>query len=496
MAFLNRRPNQKMISAHLAQEQQKEEQGRSIKRDLQIRAGLLSEEKTEQRRLHRRMQHEVHERDVQEALLKSEEERRNKEKQLEQEERLAIELARIDHETQRDDKMRQHIKANSLELRELESKLRSAYLNRERAAQIAEKESMRFETMREEADFARQMKSEQQRAGAEQEKQEAQQSEEAARHRKELEQQLLEKERRREEAYEEFLQDKLLVDQVVRKIYEEDQMEMQLKLEKVLATQQYIEEFKKQRAEWRRLEQEKNDAENQRIREFSNYQRQTEETRAARMQEREQAKQHILQMLTDQHEAERRQREEMEQVREELCLEEQAEAVRRKDIEEMERKIRQRLVYQQTCQQQMLFKELRRREEQEEEEAFRRTMMAKFAEDDRLEQMNAQRRRMKQLEHRRAVQELIAERRQQHEADKELEAQEQAEEREREAVRRQIIEEERQKLLRHHATKLLGYFPKGLFREDDLQHFDDEFRSNFQKQQADMFSGDDWDADE
>ncbi|CAL8404875.1 unnamed protein product [Boreogadus saida] len=78
----------------------------------------------------------------------------------------------------------------------------------------------------------------------------------------------------------------------------------------------------------------------------------------------------------------------------------------------------------------------------------------------------------------------------------ELEAQEQAEEREREAVRRQIIEEERQKLLRHHATKLLGYFPKGLFREDDLQHFDDEFRSNFQKQQADMFSGDDWDADE
>ena len=35
----------------------------------------------------------------------------------------------------------------SLELRELESKLRSAYLNRERAAQIAEKESMRFETM-------------------------------------------------------------------------------------------------------------------------------------------------------------------------------------------------------------------------------------------------------------------------------------------------------------------------------------------------------------
>lgn len=45
-------------------------------------------------------------------------------------------------------------------------------------------------------------------------------------------------------------------------------------------------------------------------------------------------------------------------------------------------------------------------------------MMAKFAEDDRLEQMNAQKRRMKQLEHRRAVERLIEERRQQFQMDK------------------------------------------------------------------------------
>lgn len=37
--------------------------------------------------------------------------------------------------------------------------------------------------------------------------------------------------------------------------------------------------------------------------------------------------------------------------------------------------------------------------------------MAKFAEDDRIEQLSAQRRRMKQIEHRRAVERLIEERR-------------------------------------------------------------------------------------
>ncbi len=40
-------------------------------------------------------------------------------------------------------------------------------------------------------------------------------------------------------------------------------------------------------------------------------------------------------------------------------------------------------------------------------------MLAKFAEDDRIEQMNAQKRRMRQLEHKRAVEKLIEERREQ-----------------------------------------------------------------------------------
>lgn len=45
-------------------------------------------------------------------------------------------------------------------------------------------------------------------------------------------------------------------------------------------------------------------------------------------------------------------------------------------------------------------------------------MLAKFAEDDRIEQMNAQKRRIKQLEHRKAVEKLIEDRRKQFLADK------------------------------------------------------------------------------
>ena len=44
--------------------------------------------------------------------LQAEEEKINREKQLEQEERMAKELARINHETQRDEKLRQYIIEN------------------------------------------------------------------------------------------------------------------------------------------------------------------------------------------------------------------------------------------------------------------------------------------------------------------------------------------------------------------------------------------------
>lgn len=93
-------------------------------------------------------------------------------------------------------------------------------------------------------------------------------------------------------------------------------------------------------------------------------------------------------------------------------------------------------------------------------------MMAKFAEDDRIEQMNAQKRRMKQLEHKRAVENLIEDRRAQFAADRERELDERREGERMEAFRRQIIEEERQKLLQEHAMRLLGYLPKASFHKN------------------------------
>ena len=52
---------------------------------------------------------------------------------------------------------------------------------------------------------------------------EMQRWEESVQYQEQLERQLAEKERRKQDAYEEFLKEKLMIDEIVRKIYEEDQ---------------------------------------------------------------------------------------------------------------------------------------------------------------------------------------------------------------------------------------------------------------------------------
>lgn len=70
---------------------------------------------------------------------------RQREAQMEQEERLAREMEEIKLHDLRVEKMKQQIRQNSLELRELEAQLKAGYMNRERAAQIAEKQAAKDE---------------------------------------------------------------------------------------------------------------------------------------------------------------------------------------------------------------------------------------------------------------------------------------------------------------------------------------------------------------
>ena len=66
-------------------------------------------------------------------------------------------------------------------------------------------------------------------------------------------------------------------------------------------------------------------------------------------------------------------------------------------------------------------------EEQRIEAEFKWKMLDKFAEDDRIEQMNAQRRRMRELEHKREVERLWKEKLEMYKVQREMEKEEREE---------------------------------------------------------------------
>merc|ERR1712146_255807 len=102
-----------------------------------------------------------------------------------------------------------------------------------------------------------------------------------------------------------------------------------------------------------------------------------------------------------------------------------------------------------------------------EEEQFRDAMLQKFAEEDKLEQMSAQRRRMKQAEHKREVERLMEERRKAYEEQRMQEAAEREIEERAERFRQEIIERERQRLLEEHLPHLNGNVPKGVLQKEE-----------------------------
>ena len=112
--------------------------------------------------------------------------------------------------------------------------------------------------------------------------------------------------------YEEFLKEKLMIDEIVRKIYEEDQQAMMLRLEKQRATQEYIRDFIRKREEWKEHERQLMEEENRRILEFSHQQQAREDERMADLREKEEAKARVQAQLADSIAAKQEAEEEMD----------------------------------------------------------------------------------------------------------------------------------------------------------------------------------------
>jgi hypothetical protein len=91
---------------------------------------------------------------------------------------------------------------------------------------------------------------------------------------------------------------------------------------------------------------------------------------------------------------------------------------------------------------------------------FARKLRKQFENDEKIAQLSEASRRRKQLELRREIQRLMQERKEKAERDKLLDQQEDEKLKELEKLRLEVVEQERQRLLREHASGLADYLPK------------------------------------
>ena len=233
-----------------------------------------------------------------------------------------------------------------------------------------------------------------------------------------------------------------------------------MRLEKQQETKQFIENFMKEREVWQAEEREQQANENRRIEEYARLQRERESNLEQKKKTMEASKNAIYDKLASEMRSKEQAKIELEELRIDLAQEEQEALARKRDKDQLEQRIRKRLELIEAYQQQIHRKKMIREKEQEEEAVFRDRLMQKFAEDDRLEQLNQQKRRMKQIEHKRAVDSMVAERRRLIKEQLEEERLEAQKEIEIEKYKQAVIEQERQRLLREHAAKLVGFLPK------------------------------------
>ena len=109
----------------------------------------------------------------------------------------------------------------------------------------------------------------------------------------------------------------------------------------------------------------------------------------------------------------------------------------------------------------MRVKENIKKEEDMLENEFKCRLLEKFAEDERLELLNAHRRRIKELDLKKEIEKQWQEKRKQYQLQKEVEISELINQKESEKIKREMIEREKERLIVENEEILKIYFAKG-----------------------------------
>ncbi|KAL0040762.1 hypothetical protein WJX79_004724 [Trebouxia sp. C0005] len=387
----------------------------------------------------RSRQREAQERQAEAALLQSTQQalymHQLKRTKAEEEERIAAVLQQRMRESERSAKELQQLRNESAELRDLQEKIKTAKVVMGRAMQLQEHHMMQQREQEYNQALDQSMDDQRLQALQATAAAEAERKANSSKARVELEEQMKERQVLQLQQQAEFARERAQVDAVVASIEEEDRREAAARKAQQVATRDYVQSFVEEQQRLKQQRQQQLDAEDARIQDYLRERQAREDQEAARKAGKKEVADRIYERLKGQAQAEAATREEEDRLVNLLRAEEEAERARSEAEARRQKQERAKLDMLAANERQMQLKAERTAREKAEEDEFRRQTMERFAEQDRLEQMNAQKRRLKVAQHAREVERLIQEKREMYEA---------AMAAEEEAQRREQAEQDRQ----------------------------------------------------
>ncbi|KAK6631311.1 hypothetical protein RUM44_005837 [Polyplax serrata] len=417
----------------------------------------------------RRLELERRESSLNGVVLKAQEVDALQNNQFGQEEKLALELDLLRRKEIADEKLRLYLRQNSHELKELESQLKAAYTKKAIATQLAEKQANKLEN---EISEKRAREIIERAVGTLEEQEEAQRLHEKKQKdefRHSLQDQIIEKERLRQVEFLSFMKEKKNYDDILQKIKEDEERETEQKKVSQQKLKEEMEQFYIARAMWKAKERLLIQQEDEKIKHINNEKKRQREVAGAQELAKKSASEEISNKLLKEFLLKQKQKDEKEAIIATLMRYEIEEKENQRSQNEATKAVALREQVRADYKRALAEKSRRKNEEKEMEMQFAQQMKLRIDEEDKTEREKQEKRRQEQRNNLAYNKEAMRQNVQKRAENLKLtqminELTEEEEER-----RIRLVQEERLKMLKEHAPKLLGYFPKGSLREQDLE---------------------------
>ena len=280
-------------------------------------------------------------------------------------------------------------------------------------------------------------------------------------------QQIRDRKYEQEQAEKEYERDKKLVDDIVKKMQEEDIAARKEDLRKKEINKLFMQNAYKERDLLKQKELEEDKKQEEEIKKYHESVAQREKNVAQKKNDIQKQKDKIFNKLCEEEAKRKAEQDYWDNVRSELHMEQDLKKTKLKQKEEQERIQKMKDDVINSALKQMQFKEMQKKQEENNDAIYREKLLEKYAQDEQLEKEKQQKQRQQLIDIQAAIKKQREEKYLQYQKQKEKELDEYNKLKQEEEAKKYIIEQEKLRLLQENEDLLKKYYPTGYYKVKD-----------------------------